>query len=53
MRPARGRGGAVAVVGSYSQYADSFMPALEGAGIPYIGGYGVTNNEFTSPCPIR
>ena len=41
--------GAVAVVGSYSQYADSFMPALEGAGIPYIGGYGITNNEFTSP----
>jgi ABC-type branched-subunit amino acid transport system substrate-binding protein len=40
---------AVAVVGSYSQYADSFMPTLEGAGIPYIGGYGVTNNEFTSP----
>lgn len=40
---------AVAVVGSYSQYADSFFPPLEGAGIPYIGGYGVTNAEFTSP----
>ncbi|GAA4315695.1 ABC transporter substrate-binding protein [Streptomyces venetus] len=40
---------AVAVVGSYSQYADSFFPSLEGAGIPYIGGYGVTNAEFTSP----
>ncbi|MEV8595140.1 ABC transporter substrate-binding protein [Streptomyces sp. NPDC052012] len=40
---------AVAVVGSYSQHADSFLPALEGAGIPYIGGYGITNNEFTSP----
>jgi ABC-type branched-subunit amino acid transport system substrate-binding protein len=39
----------VAVVGSYSQYADSFFPPLEGAGIPYIGGYGVTNDEFTSP----
>ncbi|MYS90237.1 MULTISPECIES: ABC transporter substrate-binding protein [Streptomyces] len=39
----------VAVVGSYSQYADSFFPSLEGAGIPYIGGYGVTNAEFTSP----
>ncbi|MEU6351759.1 ABC transporter substrate-binding protein [Streptomyces sp. NPDC047072] len=38
-----------AVVGSYSQYGDSFFPALEGAGIPYIGGYGVTNAEFTSP----
>ncbi|MFD6324159.1 ABC transporter substrate-binding protein [Streptomyces sp. NPDC058442] len=40
---------AVAVVGSYSQHADAFMPALEGAGIPYIGGYGITTDEFTSP----
>ncbi|MER6674603.1 ABC transporter substrate-binding protein [Streptomyces sp. NPDC000983] len=40
---------AVAVVGSYSQYADSFFPTLESAGIPYIGGYGVTGAEFTSP----
>ncbi|WP_399886183.1 ABC transporter substrate-binding protein [Streptomyces sp. BBFR51] len=40
---------AVAVVGSYSQYADSFFPVLEGSGIPYIGGYGITNTEFTSP----
>jgi ABC-type branched-subunit amino acid transport system substrate-binding protein len=40
---------AVAVVGSYSQYADSFFPPLEGAGIPYVGGYGITNTEFTSP----
>ncbi|MFF4834780.1 ABC transporter substrate-binding protein [Streptomyces sp. NPDC001315] len=40
---------AVAVLGSYSQYADSFFPPLEGAGIPYIGGYGLTNAEFTSP----
>ncbi len=39
----------VAVVGSYSQYGDTFLPTLEGAGIPYIGGYGVTNAEFTSP----
>ncbi|MFE7896111.1 ABC transporter substrate-binding protein [Streptomyces sp. NPDC057424] len=39
----------VAVVGSYSQYADSYFPSLEGAGIPYIGGYGATNAEFTSP----
>ncbi|MFG1668940.1 ABC transporter substrate-binding protein [Streptomyces sp. Y7] len=38
-----------AVVGSYSQYGDTFLPSLEGAGIPYIGGYGVTNAEFTSP----
>ncbi|GAQ52198.1 ABC transporter substrate-binding protein [Streptomyces acidiscabies] len=41
--------GAVAVVGSYSQYSKSFFPPLEGAGVPYIGGYGVTENEFTSP----
>ncbi|WP_432137359.1 MULTISPECIES: ABC transporter substrate-binding protein [unclassified Streptomyces] len=41
--------GAVAVVGSYSQYSASFLPHLEGAGIPYIGGYGVTTAEFTSP----
>jgi ABC-type branched-subunit amino acid transport system substrate-binding protein len=40
---------AVAVVGSYSQHSESFFPHLEGAGIPYIGGYGVTNAEFTSP----
>ncbi|MBC2904626.1 ABC transporter substrate-binding protein [Streptomyces cupreus] len=39
----------VAVVGSYSQYGDSFFPTLESAGIPYIGGYGVTASEFTSP----
>ncbi|MGI5376228.1 ABC transporter substrate-binding protein [Streptomyces sp. CA-251387] len=39
----------VAVVGSYSQYGDTFLPSLEGAGIPYIGGYGVTSAEFTSP----
>lgn len=40
---------AVAVIGSYSQYGDTFLPPLEGAGIPYIGGYGVTSAEFTSP----
>ncbi|GAA4043444.1 ABC transporter substrate-binding protein [Streptomyces shaanxiensis] len=39
----------VAVIGSYSQYGDTFLPSLESAGIPYIGGYGVTNAEFTSP----
>ncbi|MER5909647.1 ABC transporter substrate-binding protein [Streptomyces sp. NPDC001982] len=38
----------VAVVGSYSQFGDSYFAPLEGAGIPYIGGYGVTNGEFTS-----
>ncbi|MER5952028.1 ABC transporter substrate-binding protein [Streptomyces sp. NPDC001904] len=40
---------AVAVVGSYSQYGRSFMSPLESAGIPYIGGYGVSESEFTSP----
>ncbi|MEU1305445.1 ABC transporter substrate-binding protein [Streptomyces shenzhenensis] len=38
----------VAVVGSYSQFGDSYFAPLEGAGIAYIGGYGVTNKEFTS-----
>ncbi|MET7681480.1 ABC transporter substrate-binding protein [Streptomyces sp. NPDC005423] len=37
----------VAVVGSYSEHSDSFFAPLESAGIPYIGGYGVTNEEFT------
>ncbi|MFI5689170.1 ABC transporter substrate-binding protein [Streptomyces sp. NPDC051636] len=37
----------VAVVGSYSQFGDSYFAPLEGAGIPYIGGYGATNEEFT------
>ncbi|MYQ44613.1 ABC transporter substrate-binding protein [Streptomyces sp. SID4985] len=41
--------GVVAVVGSYSQYGDSYLAPLEGAGIPYIGGYGVTSDELTSP----
>ncbi|WP_078067404.1 ABC transporter substrate-binding protein [Streptomyces jeddahensis] len=39
----------VAVVGSYSQFGRSFLAPLEGAGIPYIGGYGITDEEFTSP----
>ncbi|MEU8348878.1 ABC transporter substrate-binding protein [Streptomyces sp. NPDC048845] len=38
-----------AVVGSYSQHGRSFMSRLEGAGIPYIGGYGASDEEFTSP----
>lgn len=40
---------AVAVVGSYSQYGRAFISPLEVAGIPYIGGYGVTQEEFDSP----
>ncbi|MFF8290956.1 ABC transporter substrate-binding protein [Streptomyces sp. NPDC016309] len=43
------REGVVAVVGSYSQNGRAFMPPLEAAGIPYIGGYGVTDDEFRSP----
>ncbi|MGW7352762.1 ABC transporter substrate-binding protein [Streptomyces sp. NPDC054784] len=39
----------VAVVGSYSQHGRSFMSPLEGAAIPYLGGYGLTEEEFTSP----
>ncbi|MFE7834624.1 ABC transporter substrate-binding protein [Streptomyces sp. NPDC057474] len=38
----------VAVVGSYSQHGRSFLAPLESAGIPYIGGYGVTDDEFAS-----
>lgn len=39
----------VAVVGSYSQHSDSFLGPLESAGIPYLGGYGLTKQEFKSP----
>ncbi|WJV48025.1 ABC transporter substrate-binding protein [Streptomyces flavofungini] len=38
-----------AVVGSYSQNGRAFMGPLESAGIPYIGGYGLTDEEFSSP----
>ncbi|MQS13614.1 ABC transporter substrate-binding protein [Streptomyces kaniharaensis] len=41
--------GAIAVLGSYSQYGDDFMPVLERAGIPLIGGYGLSQPEFSSP----
>ena len=40
--------GVAAVVGSYSQNGDSFMPVLEAAGIPYLGGFGLSSEEFTS-----
>ncbi|MFB7369664.1 ABC transporter substrate-binding protein [Streptomyces sp. NPDC056222] len=39
----------VAVVGSYSQNGRAFMAPLEAASIPYIGGYGISEDEFTSP----
>jgi ABC-type branched-subunit amino acid transport system substrate-binding protein len=41
--------GVAAVVGSYSQQGASFSSALEADGIPYIGGYGITQDEFASP----
>ncbi|WP_280698194.1 ABC transporter substrate-binding protein [Kitasatospora sp. GP82] len=40
---------AAAVVGSYSQFGSNFVPALEAAGIPFIGGYGLSTPEFSSP----
>lgn len=43
------RENAVAVVGSYSQNGRAFMAPLEAAEIPYIGGYGISEDEFTSP----
>ncbi|MFD5031618.1 ABC transporter substrate-binding protein [Streptomyces sp. NPDC058405] len=39
---------AVAVVGSYSQHSREFMAPLEAASIPYLGGYGITEEEFSS-----
>ncbi|MBL1289346.1 ABC transporter substrate-binding protein [Streptomyces sp. For3] len=37
-----------AVVGSYSRHGRAFLAPLEAAGIPYIGGYGASSDEFTS-----
>jgi len=37
-----------AVVGSYSRHGRAFLAPLEAAGIPYIGGYGASADEFTS-----
>ncbi|MFI7367777.1 ABC transporter substrate-binding protein [Streptomyces sp. NPDC050149] len=39
---------AVAVLGSYSRHGRAFMAPLEVAGIPYIGGYGASEEEFRS-----
>ncbi|MCX4542978.1 ABC transporter substrate-binding protein [Streptomyces sp. NBC_01565] len=39
---------AIAVVGSYSQHGRAFMAPLEAEGIPFIGGYGVSSEEFQS-----
>jgi ABC-type branched-subunit amino acid transport system substrate-binding protein len=40
--------GVAAVVGSYSQHGDDFLAPLEAAGIPFIGGYGISEEEFSS-----
>ncbi|MFI9584558.1 ABC transporter substrate-binding protein [Streptomyces sp. NPDC052236] len=40
--------GVAAVVGSYSQHGNAFMAPLQAAGIPFIGGYGISEEEFTS-----
>ncbi|ARF74405.1 ABC transporter substrate-binding protein [Streptomyces sp. NPDC012600] len=37
-----------AVVGSYSRHGQSSMPVLESGGVPYIGGYGASDEEFRS-----
>ncbi|GAA1264561.1 ABC transporter substrate-binding protein [Kitasatospora nipponensis] len=39
----------IAVIGSYSLNSDSLLPGLEAAKIPYIGGYGLSGAEFSSP----
>ncbi|MEU5213508.1 ABC transporter substrate-binding protein [Streptomyces sp. NPDC020742] len=41
--------GAAAVVGSYSQFGRQFMSPLEVSGVPFIGGYGASDEEFESP----
>ncbi|MFI0895857.1 ABC transporter substrate-binding protein [Streptomyces sp. NPDC020983] len=40
---------AVAVVGSYSEQGRAFTTALASSDIPYIGGYGITQDEYLSP----
>ncbi|MFJ4921042.1 ABC transporter substrate-binding protein [Streptomyces sp. NPDC088725] len=37
-----------AVVGSYSQYGQQFIAPLEAAAIPYLGGFGISDEEFSS-----
>ncbi|MEU2246972.1 ABC transporter substrate-binding protein [Streptomyces sp. NPDC019224] len=39
---------AVAVIGSYSRHGRAFLAPLEVAGIPYIGGYGASEEEYRS-----
>lgn len=39
---------AVAVLGSYSRHGQAFTAPLQIAGIPYIGGYGASEEEYSS-----
>ncbi|MDH6136818.1 ABC-type branched-subunit amino acid transport system substrate-binding protein [Kitasatospora sp. MAA4] len=39
----------IAVIGSYSLNSESLLPGLEAARIPYLGGYGLSAAEFSSP----
>ncbi|WP_435246221.1 ABC transporter substrate-binding protein [Streptomyces sp. NRRL F-5630] len=40
---------AVAVVGSYSEQDAAVFSPISLAGIPYLGGYGLTHEEFVNP----
>ncbi|MDT0419312.1 ABC transporter substrate-binding protein [Streptomyces sp. DSM 41982] len=40
---------AVAVVGSYSEQDAAIFSPISLAGIPYLGGYGITHEEFVNP----
>ena len=39
----------LAVVGSYSTHASAYLPVLEAAGIPYLGGAPLSDGDLTSP----
>jgi ABC-type branched-subunit amino acid transport system substrate-binding protein len=39
----------LAVVGSYSTHASAYLPVLEAAGIPYLGGAPLSDDDLTSP----
>lgn len=38
----------LAVVGSYSTHAAAYLPVLDAAGIPYLGGAPLSDDDFTS-----
>lgn len=39
----------LAVVGSYSTHAAAYLPVLQDAGIPYLGGAPLSDGDLTSP----